>query len=252
MRDTARIFALAIGLLHMPVSASAQQPDCLRAFDVLTAGDGTRAFDCLLQLSKELDAARAQNASLKERLDAIDALLGDQMGHAHEVDQDQLYPPKPHRHSAFASTEDVAAVAVPSGAIMAFDLTACPEGWVPFAEGQSRMIVGAKYPGLTVSGALGRNGNGEELVEYGYREHGGAERETLKTAQMPSHTHAGSKIDVDHLLANKEPVDFTALQGPSHGFARSTNLPLEISHEGGGASHNNMPPFIALYLCRKE
>ena len=38
-------------------------------------------------------------------------------------------------------------VPVPSGAVVAFDLTnGCPEGWSAFTEGQSRMIVGAMFP----------------------------------------------------------------------------------------------------------
>lgn len=34
-------------------------------------------------------------------------------------------------------------IGIPDGAVMAFDLSACPDGWVPFANANGRMIVGA-------------------------------------------------------------------------------------------------------------
>ncbi|MEM9138248.1 MAG: hypothetical protein AAGB15_00330 [Pseudomonadota bacterium] len=252
MRHTAQFLALTAALLAAPGPASAQAADCLREFDVLAQGDGTRAFDCLLELSRELAEARAENDSLHQRLEAIDRLIQGQVGHVHAARDDELYPPKPHRHSAFATSEDVAAATVPSGAVMAFDLVSCPAGWQPFSEGQSRMIVGAKFPGVSVSGRMGRNENGTPLVEYSYREHGGLERVTLTPAQMPTHAHPGSTFDDGRVLTHERPETFTAQSGRDYNMRWVENGSIAVAPEGGGASHNNMPPYLALFLCRKD
>ncbi len=84
---------------------------------------------------------------------------------------------------------------------------------------------------------------------------GGAETHTLTSAQMPEHTHT---LAVD---ANAGAVSKTS--GPSHLKAASSDLgrlsagisnaiTLSVnSNTGGGEAHNNLPPYIVVYIFRR-
>lgn len=63
--------------------------------------------------------------------------------------------------------------AIPAGAVMAFDLDTCPEGWSVLASAAGRFVVGAG-------------------TEYSKGSTGGLNSVTLTTAQMPKHTHSGT------------------------------------------------------------
>lgn len=52
-----------------------------------------------------------------------------------------------------SSVENSNSRAVPTGAVMFFDLSQCPKGWSAFGDGQGRAIVGGS-PGVTVGSPL--------------------------------------------------------------------------------------------------
>lgn len=64
---------------------------------------------------------------------------------------------------------------IPAGAVMPFNLSACPSGWTALAGAAGRVIVG-----------VGSNGTNT----YALGNSGGADNRTLTVAQMPSHTHS--------------------------------------------------------------
>ena len=79
----------------------------------------------------------------------------------------------------------------------------------------------------------------------------GEEIHTLSAGEMPNHTHApqGSTNGVDspdpagRMLGNNAGT-------PYHGFGTATNMANEmIANVGGGQSHNNMQPYLALNFC---
>ena len=53
-----------------------------------------------------------------------------------------------------ATTAGAAGGDIPPGAVVASDLTACPDGWSPYATANGRVIVGLR-PGATLGGAVG-------------------------------------------------------------------------------------------------
>lgn len=139
---------------------------------------------------------------------------------------------------------------IPSGAIVAFDRpNGCPPDWEKFDEGAGRFIigVGGKYELPYVAGK----------PRY---QKGGSETHTLTAAEMPEHNHyvtvsraAGSGIHdglggspADHGIA----VDYEKPEGETitPGWGPRDRV---ISHTGGSQPHNNMPPYIALYFCKK-
>ncbi len=136
--------------------------------------------------------------------------------------------------------------ALPSGAVVAFDApTRCPEGWSEFADAQSRVIVGAAF-GTGFSPRLGDDPDGGALAEYKYREHGGWERVRLTTAHLPAHEHkvaqagADTAVDIPGMVSGTAAAVRTAIGG-------DTTTPI-----GGDQPHPNMPPFLALYICKKD
>lgn len=132
------------------------------------------------------------------------------------------------------------AAAVPPGAVAAFDRTGgCPEGWSPFLAGESRMILGASSGQPS---EFGKDAAGRALALRQFRDRGGFEAVALSTAQMPSHRHV-----VQHRK--------TGAVGSTHGLAAAANWGAQnttSSAAGRGQPHENMPPFIALYFCKKD
>lgn len=123
---------------------------------------------------------------------------------------------------------------VPVGAVVAFDEPrGCPEGW---------RDMGPSWGGSTLVAAV-RDANNT----FGFRRTGGARTHSLTMREMPRHSHR-----TDHALSG------TSLQW----WDSSKRHPVPVSAarsasrfdfvQGGGEPHNNMPPYIALYFCKKE
>lgn len=141
------------------------------------------------------------------------------------------------------------------GAVVAFDRNAaisrvCPKGWSIFLPAGGRFIVGAGQ----------HNG---DLTEYpSFSEDkleaiGGEERVTLELDQMPEHRHAVPLIGSGTVYVDAG----KAANTPYFDYRRRENIKQEIQisppdegviSTGKGHPHNNMPPYIALYYCRKN
>ena len=134
---------------------------------------------------------------------------------------------------------------VPNGAVVAFDRSECPDGWGPFVEGRSRVIVGASNQGDTI----GWDENGIPLTQRSFRNEGGSEEHTLSESEMPPHVHNivsfpwGQSVNSNG-SNNRLDVD----DGPPWNGNQGT---LITDSKGSGDPHNNMPPYIALFLCKK-
>ncbi|MEM0945168.1 MAG: hypothetical protein AAGI70_14620, partial [Pseudomonadota bacterium] len=117
---------------------------------------------------------------------------------------------------------------------------ACPRGWSLFKAAGGRMIVGAgEHENAGVSEYPSFADDPGDAT-------GGEERVTLTVAQMPRHSHqerGSNRLDVA-----QAPRDQIHVQDVDN-----TGFQKIISHEsGGGQPHNNMPPYIALYFCKKD
>ena len=139
------------------------------------------------------------------------------------------------------------------GAVIAFDRTtnngeaACPEDWTLFEPAIGRMVLGA--------GSIVKDGppSNSRMFQPSYSENqvlsvGGEVLHDLTIAEMPTHTHSiylvGSFLKPDP--NSKNPVAHE-IAGPPRGQEFSG-----IETAGGGSPHNNMPPYIALYFCKKN
>lgn len=150
---------------------------------------------------------------------------------------------------------------VPSGAVAAFALESkCPAGWGRYDEASGRFVIGA------VSGRdldsiprkYGEDDGGAKLGERKYGEPGGEQRVTLQPGQMPKHRHSpppgyyhwwykGGGNGTHRI------TDDTSPQPVEGWFAvPATTTDLLPTEEGNNESHNNMPPYVALYFCKKD
>lgn len=141
------------------------------------------------------------------------------------------------------------ALEFPSGAVVAFDRTeGCPskdEGWEPFEPAISRVILGAVGPSRSAEVPVGvTDENGNRLTAHQFRRDGGEEAHVLTIPEIPEHTHGGvfqsSGFSFEHHQSNDR------LPGQQWDWGRETKS------AGGGAPHNNLPPYIALYYCKKQ
>jgi hypothetical protein len=135
---------------------------------------------------------------------------------------------------------------VPSGAVMAFDLPGgCPIGWSTFRSATGRTIIGV---GKDYDVGLDKDASGQPLVPRRYGDHGGEARHTLSIDEIPSHTHQiPADENDDYVRQNQARFHGTVSIGDDK------NGPIHNTKAaGGGKPHDIMPPFIALYYCRKD
>lgn len=204
-----------------------------------------------LQSSVELAASassveklRANVARLQSSLQSLDQGLGDlredvrpAVELAPQIDEqlDGLTIPAP----------------IPSGSVIA-SLNRCSdlgEDWQDFDAGAGRMIVGV---GTAEIAGFSRTFRLEETD--GYYEH------ELTIEQMPAHAHLTSTSYESFDLApyghgerTPKQEDFNSGKRAVGGTFQDKPYPSALTFTAGeGQPHNNMPPYIALYFCKKE
>lgn len=148
-----------------------------------------------------------------------------------------------------------------SGAVLAFDLeSGCPAGWTPFREASGRMLIGAVSAEdlKSIPHGFDKDESRQGLSERPFRLPGGEEKVTLLESQVPAHDHdtiifrhdgdrrgwAGNSLSS---------MDLIAVEGKTKSGVRSfTTSNAGGLPDGTTESHNNMPPYIALYFCKKN
>jgi hypothetical protein len=136
---------------------------------------------------------------------------------------------------------------VPSGAVVAF-ATECPQpGWEEYKEGWGRFIVGAVSAQRLkeIPGGFFRDSGGRDLTPKPIGEPGGEASHILTVEEMPPHTHGlnrskGSDLSNNVILYSGSVV------------STESGDPPQTHPIGGGLPHNNMPPYVALQLCKKK
>ena len=75
-------------------------------------------------------------------------------------------------------------------------------------------------------------------------EEGGAKTHTLSIAEMPSHNHPRATSTSDDYGAG-------GLHGYIGGDQSSTNVDTSMALQGGGGAHNNLQPYIVVYMWKR-
>jgi hypothetical protein len=130
----------------------------------------------------------------------------------------------------------VAARSVPSGAVMFFDLDACPSGWSPFEPARGRYVTGVPVAG-TRGAEVGTALTDQENRPVGQHEHG---------LDDPGHTHP--------LVRGSGTNDsFPGGQGeaPGNFSFRTESAVTNISVSAEGEVPGTNAPYVQLLACRK-
>ncbi|MCA8927794.1 MAG: hypothetical protein KDC18_06965 [Alphaproteobacteria bacterium] len=143
---------------------------------------------------------------------------------------------------------------IPSGAVLAFDRSSgCPTGWTEFKEAAGKVVIGVGSGILDIP-----QGDDQRLTKRIYREQGGAEQHTLTPDEMPGHTHPalfGMSDDLGNdemYIKSNNGTDNPRFRTGSNTNNRFTIKSITtIKTAGGSLPHNNMPPYISLYFCKK-
>lgn len=77
---------------------------------------------------------------------------------------------------------------------------------------------------------------------YTIGEDGGEKEHTLTVSEMPSHSHS---YDVIKGIGSDIPMFYSGNNNEMYSYASST------SNEGGGQSHNNMPPYLCVNMWKR-
>src|SRR3954471_11690792 len=138
-------------------------------------------------------------------------------------------------------TPGVDAVA-PAGAVMFFDLAACPDGWSSFDAAQGRYLVGLPAGG-TAGAAVGTALSDQENRPTGQHTHGVID---------PGHFHAVG-YDTEQLANTGNTIGGTRIQGGSNSGSENSDLAFTgISIAAAGAVPGTNAPYLQLVACRKN
>jgi len=155
-----------------------------------------------------------------------------------------LFGPDPTNPTAWIDTNDGTSSfgGTPSGTIAAFNLGACPTGWV-------------SVPGLAGRTVIG-TGQGVGLTDRTAGETGGEEKHTMTVAELVPHEHT-STYWVSQVRAGDTGNYWNVLQGASNWDSGGAGGPFttwtpESSSTGQGQPFNVMMPWVALTYCQKS
>ena len=105
--------------------------------------------------------------------------------------------------------------------------------WVSF--GQGRVLVGHDDAADPDTDFVAPSGDGSSVLV------GGAKTHTLSVDEIPSHTHG---------ISNFEDPTGTGSNGSANGASSFTNS-LTTNATGGGGAHNNLQPYVVVYMWKR-
>jgi len=215
-------------------------------------------FIAVVLLSINVSETHAANcASNLTRTDSVTKIINCIIEHEHAVakaqqDADAAVKKAEALVAKLTTLENAkqsAPVVVPPGAVVAFDLkTGCPADWTDVGLNDSKRFAGRTL--IAVGPRVDRNNGGTTIIRD-YDDQGGEQDHTLNINEMPSHSHGpfGSAA-FRHLVQLNGGSGSKIKSGPDGDILFDN--PDKTKASGNGQAHNNMPPFIALYFCKKN
>lgn len=134
---------------------------------------------------------------------------------------------------------------MPIGAVIAFDQKdGCPSGWTDLGKQDPERFAGR---GIIAVGPHVERNEGKTTRARALHDEGGEEMHRLTESEMPTHYHSIGSLIKDKFIPDN--IDVLTIGTPS---SKSPEQIRRTGATGGDQYHNNMQPFIALYLCKKQ
>lgn len=217
----------------------------------------TRTQESVVELSEQTNAVLQEAVSARGDLNELQRLIQSVPGVQDVTETIEQEAAALASSQAFQEVVARRALEQMAGLVAAFDLPGgCPAGWSEFEAGAGRFIIGTNGSEYTLPYVAG---------EPKYQT-GGEETHTLKVEEMPAHAHGWEQLANFHIADTHHSTGSARAGGPQMG----STLGFWMLHQGPfnnerkplmGASggrpdgktepHNNMPPYIALYFCKK-
>lgn len=170
-----------------------------------------------------------------------------------------------------------ASVAIPTGAVMPFNLTSCPSGWSDYTAASGRYIVGLPSGG-TLAGTTGTALTNAENRAVGQHNHTGTTNAHLHTLPSLAHTHSitdpghahneysahndsvasGSGTDIYQNTTTKNSATTSSTTGISVASASpgigqtESDLGISFTTANSGSVAGTNAPYIQLRMCSKN
>lgn len=117
----------------------------------------------------------------------------------------------------------------------------CPEhGWIDLGREEP-----AFFAGRVIIGA----GKHSSEAQYRYRDYGGETKHILRLNEIPKHSHTVETYEGGFDVVgngSKRRINFDD-GWPWEGITKK----LVTDTKGGGGAHNNMPPYVTTYFCKR-
>lgn len=146
---------------------------------------------------------------------------------------------------------------IPAGAVMTFNLGACPSGWSDYTAAQGRYIVGWQSGG-TVGGTVGTVLTAGENRAVGLHSHTATVDSHAHAINDPGHTHTQYSMAIASVAESKglEVADYTTSTtstGVGYIGITSTELTQPGATVANSGSVSGTPaPYIQLRMCQKN
>lgn len=133
--------------------------------------------------------------------------------------------------------------ALPTGAVMAFNLASCPSGWAPLAGSAGRMVVGA--------GSYSENYNPGGRIPWNFAntyalgEQGGFATWRQNVGELATHNHVIKGDTEDYHLQGGNPW-YDEGYSPT-----TTSSTFNTENTGSNTPQENRPPYLAFLYCQK-
>lgn len=147
---------------------------------------------------------------------------------------------------------------IPEGAVAAFALEGgCPIGWADYKEAWGRFVIGAVSEDRLgeIPGEFREDARESDLDARPFLIPGGEEEHMLTAEEMPEHSHDTNKAMTGNGINwhFNHPKPETQPEIPAYYPAKLADQRSDrLWSKGGNQPHNNMPPDIALYFCKKD
>ncbi|MDQ8699803.1 hypothetical protein [Hyphomicrobium sp. LHD-15] len=144
-----------------------------------------------------------------------------------------------------AFTIPAVAQQIPAGAVMAFDLKACPSGWAEFKNARGRVVLGANPSIPSTDGKKGENGLSARVLGT----QGGHEEVVLSDKNIPPHKH--NTINLETMQAAGDFRGHPTLTVPGRDANAKFTGQIVGDGDQAAAPFEITPPFVVLTICKK-